>query len=135
MEWHRLPVLLAVIVLFVGSAFLVYLEMRPITLAMLPPVASASEATGGTKVAAKPVASITASQRGSVTAASAGVEAPAAAALPSAMPSFDIVRVESSGAAVIAGVAMPGSMVEMLDAGKPLAKTLRTSLATRRDKS
>jgi nucleoid-associated protein YgaU len=39
------------------------------------------------------------------------------------MPSFDIVRVESSGAAVIAGVAMPGSMVEVLDADKPVAKT------------
>jgi broad specificity phosphatase PhoE len=38
------------------------------------------------------------------------------------MPSFDVVRVEPSGDAVIAGVAAPGSMVEVLDDGKPVAR-------------
>jgi nucleoid-associated protein YgaU len=37
------------------------------------------------------------------------------------MPSFDILRVEPSGDAVIAGVAEPGAVVEVLDAGKPVA--------------
>jgi nucleoid-associated protein YgaU len=37
------------------------------------------------------------------------------------MPSFDVLRVEPSGDAVIAGVAEPGALVEVLDAGKPVA--------------
>ena len=38
------------------------------------------------------------------------------------MPTFDVVRVEPTGDAVIAGVAAAGATVEVLDAGKPVAK-------------
>ena len=49
-------------------------------------------------------------------------KAPPAVASASVMPTFDIVRVEPTGDAVIAGVAAPGATVEVLDAGKPVAK-------------
>lgn len=54
--------------------------------------------------------------------------APAAAATPSAQavpetpPSFDIVRVDPQGQAVIAGRAMPGDRVRVLDNGKPIGE-------------
>ena len=56
--------------------------------------------------------------------ASGGAPAQALVAPPTmpVMPSFDVVRVEPSGDAVIAGVAAPGSMVEVLDDGKPVAR-------------
>ena len=37
------------------------------------------------------------------------------------VPSFDIVRVEPTGDAVIAGVAAPGATVELLDGTRPVA--------------
>ena len=54
MELHRLIGLLGVIVLLVGLALLVYLEMQPIAPAGPPPLASASEAPGGNMAAASP---------------------------------------------------------------------------------
>src|SRR5690606_3878981 len=42
-------------------------------------------------------------------------ETPAAGAVPSAVPTFDVVRVEPDGQAVIAGQAEAGSRVELLD--------------------
>ncbi len=39
-------------------------------------------------------------------------------------PSFDIVRVSPDGSAVIAGRAVPGSQVTVLDAGKPIGKVV-----------
>ncbi len=50
-------------------------------------------------------------------AAAVAPSAPAAAARP---PSFDIVRVNPQGHAVIAGRAMPGDRVRVLDNGKPI---------------
>lgn len=47
-------------------------------------------------------------------------EAPAAGASAPATPSFDIVKVDPSGHAVIAGRAAPGAKVAVLDGGKPL---------------
>src|SRR5262249_57889166 len=49
-------------------------------------------------------------------------KAPSAETVAPVMPSFDVVRVEPSGDAVIAGVAAPGAMVEVLDSGKTVAK-------------
>jgi nucleoid-associated protein YgaU len=48
-------------------------------------------------------------------------QAPAAAAAPSA-PSFDIVKVDPSGRAVVAGRAAPGSKVAVLDGDKKLGE-------------
>ena len=141
MELHRLIGLLGVIVLLVGLALLVYLEMQPIAPAGPPPLASASEAPGGNMAAASPEVAASgepakprpaelakpAQAKGEIARAAPSVGeiggAPAQTSAAAAVPSFDIVRVESSGAAVIAGVAMPGSMVEVLDAGKPIART------------
>jgi len=141
MELHRLLGLLGVIVLFVGLALLVYFEMQPIAPAGPPPLASASEAPGGNMAAASPEVAASgepAKPRPAELAKPAQAKGEIARAAPSegeiggslaqtsaaaAVPSFDIVRVESSGAAVIAGVAKPGWMVEVLDAGKPIART------------
>ena len=142
MELHRLIGLLGVIVLFVGLALLVYFEMQPpIAPAGPPPLASASEAPGGNMAAASPEVAASgepakprpaelakpAQAKGEIARAAPSVGviggAPAQTSAAAAVPSFDIVRVESSGAAVIAGVAMPGWMVEVLDAGKPIART------------
>lgn len=46
--------------------------------------------------------------------------APAAGAPDLILPSFDVVRVERSGEAVIAGRAMPGSLVTILDGDEPI---------------
>ena len=49
------------------------------------------------------------------------LERPAAAVpAPDAAPSFDVVRIEPDGSAVIAGRAAPGSTVTILDGGKPV---------------
>jgi nucleoid-associated protein YgaU len=47
---------------------------------------------------------------------------PPAAAAPATPPSFDIVKVDPSGHAVIAGRAAPGARVRILDGGKPLGE-------------
>jgi nucleoid-associated protein YgaU len=60
--------------------------------------------------------------------AAPSLPAPAAAAMPPApaaaatLPSFDIVRVDPQGQAVIAGRAMPGDRVRVLDGDKPIGE-------------
>jgi nucleoid-associated protein YgaU len=46
------------------------------------------------------------------------------AAGPSGMPSFDIVRVEPTGEAVVAGLAGAGDTVELMDAGSAIARAV-----------
>ncbi len=60
-------------------------------------------------------------------AATAAPAAPAVAAapspaLPATSPSFDIVRIDPNGQAVIAGRAMPGDKVRVLDGDKPIGE-------------
>jgi hypothetical protein len=47
---------------------------------------------------------------------------PPAQAAPAKLPSFDIVRVDPQGHAVIAGRAAPGDRVRVLDSGKPIGE-------------
>ena len=52
----------------------------------------------------------------------APAKAPGAIAAVPVMPTFDVVRVEPTGDAVIAGTAASGATIEVLDGGKPVAK-------------
>ncbi len=47
--------------------------------------------------------------------------------VPATLPSFDIVRVDPQGQAVIAGRAAPGDRVRVLDAGKPIGEVTADS--------
>ena len=51
------------------------------------------------------------------------VPAPASAGR-SRLPSFDIVRISPDGSAVVAGRAVPGAEITVLDAGKPIGKVV-----------
>src|SRR5262245_1742881 len=66
MESRRLTVLIALIVLFVGLAVLVYLEVRPINPASQPRVAAVGE-SGGTMAASPSGETMAASPGGSTT--------------------------------------------------------------------
>lgn len=56
-----------------------------------------------------------------VAAASSGGQGPAASAAAPVVPSFDVVRVEPSGETVVAGLAEPGSTVDVLDGANTVA--------------
>lgn len=58
--------------------------------------------------------------------AAAAIPAPAPVA-PATPPSFDIVRVDPQGHAVIAGRAMPGDRVRVLDGGTPIGEVTADS--------
>ncbi|WP_406856980.1 LysM peptidoglycan-binding domain-containing protein [Alsobacter sp. KACC 23698] len=89
------------------------------TMVTVPPVASMAPAgqapvaqpSAGQQVAAAPAGSVPASGP------AASLAAPAAPA-DSTVPSFDIVRVEPAGDAVIAGRGVPGAVVELLRNGQ-----------------
>ncbi len=92
-------------------------EAPAIALANAPaakPVASAA-ARAPSAQAAPPIASLTPSAR---PAAPSSAEAPAS----SAKPAFDVVSVEPTGEAVVAGRAEPNAKVELRDAGKTVAE-------------
>ncbi|MDB5571568.1 MAG: uncharacterized protein JWN93_2751, partial [Hyphomicrobiales bacterium] len=80
-----------------------------------PSGATPSQATGEAQKSAS--ASPAAPQVAAAPAASATAPAPAAP-----KPSFDVVRVESSGETVVAGRAAPKSRVALLASGKPIAE-------------
>ncbi len=69
------------------------------------PAAPASTAPGGQQTAAAPAST-----------------APAAPAAGTAAPSFDVVRVEPSGEAVVAGTAEPNANVQIMDGAKTIAE-------------
>jgi LysM domain len=78
--------------------------------AATPPAAEAPAATPDTQVASNPPASDT-----------TAAPPPAAMPGPAVVPTFDVVRVEPSGDSVIAGLADPGSKVEVLDGQETIA--------------
>ncbi len=83
-----------------------------------PPAATSPDASASSKPAE--VAAVNPAD--TAPAAKPGVVPPVAAApSPEPLPSFDIVRVEPSGEAVVAGQAEPGAKVEVLDGTAPIA--------------
>ncbi len=127
----RIAVLIGIAVLVVGGYFA--LIVRPgqkaetvVNVAVVPPAPDAAPATA--EPAPAPSAAATAPAATADQAASAAAPAtPAASSTPPApgqpaAPSFDVVRVEPTGEAVIAGLAPPNSTVEVMDGSSAVAK-------------
>lgn len=73
--------------------------------------------------APKPVAPATAPQPAPTPAQPTTPSAPAATGDAAQLPTFDVLRVEPDGSAVIAGKAQPGSQLEIVNKGQVIAKT------------
>ena len=111
----RLIVIIAAVVTAIGAAaFVVNRQLQP-------PIETATPAAapGAAKLASAAPAAI-AAVRQNVDELAAGLAgSPLPAASRDGAPEFDIVRIEPSGEAVVAGRAAPGSTVELLRNGEP----------------
>lgn len=87
------------------------------------PAPSAPDATAAAQPSEPAPAAPAATAEGSQpTAAAPASTAPAAPAAGTAAPSFDVVRVEPSGDAVVAGTAEPNANVQIMDGAKTIAE-------------
>ncbi|SHG89701.1 Ig-like domain (group 3) [Kaistia soli DSM 19436] len=119
----RIAAVIVVMILIIGGYFALTTRPGPkpeqaVNVAVVPPAAKdAAPASGGSSPPASPAP-------GGQAAAPAGSAPSASAASPTtpAAPSFDVVRVEPSGEAVVAGLAPPNSTVEVMDGATAIAK-------------
>lgn len=135
----RIAAVIVIVVLIIGGYYA--LSSRPdqkagetVEVSVVPPAAdgaakpaapsdSAPAETAAAPAPTSPSSNATATAPASESAASApATPAPNASASANAAPSFDVVRVEPSGEAVVAGTAEPNASVQIMDGAKTIAE-------------